>query len=310
MSLQKVFPMRIFAPNYTQIPNDILDRWMPHLGEAELKVLFAIMRKTLGWHKVRDRISISQLSEMTGLLRETIISATKSLQSKGAIIKEVVGEKGKQETYYELVIEEDSNNSYQSVQPTPLVGFDLLGSTDSQKKASYTKETATKETAKVRVPTAAAFSKTISVKKQQAVKPRIYSCLLDLNLDETDMIQITSRHSEQDVKEAVFLALSKKTPPQNLAAFIEWAAANRIKRPPAIQDTSEANKSHAVALECEIEAPAGFRLEVLSKGVEIVFTTSQKEPLFVKYSDAGFKIQLENHLKKFGFKQKRSKMSA
>ena len=57
------------APNYTQCPNDILDHWLPHLREAELKVLLVIIRKTFGYHKKRDKISISQIEKITGLHR-------------------------------------------------------------------------------------------------------------------------------------------------------------------------------------------------------------------------------------------------
>lgn len=132
--------MKITPPNYTQTPNDLFDKWLPILGEAELKVLLVIMRKTFGWHKIRDFISISQLSSITGMLEETVVKAAKSLQNKGVIKRIVVGEKGKQQTIYELIIEEDSNKSYPSVEPrgelsTPL-GLDPLGSTEAQKKGS------------------------------------------------------------------------------------------------------------------------------------------------------------------------------
>jgi len=104
--------MRITQPNYTQTPNDLFDHWLPHLSEGELKVLLVIMRKTFGWHKKRDRISISQLAKITGMKEETVINASKSLQGKGIINRVVIGEIGRQSTYYELVIHEDSNNSY------------------------------------------------------------------------------------------------------------------------------------------------------------------------------------------------------
>jgi phage replication O-like protein O len=77
--------MKITAPNYTQTPNDLFDYWLPHLKEGELKVLLVIMRKTFGWHKKRDRISISQLMRLTGLSKPSVIDASKSLQDKGII---------------------------------------------------------------------------------------------------------------------------------------------------------------------------------------------------------------------------------
>ncbi len=137
--------MRISAPTYTMTPNDLFDHWLPNLGEGELKVLLVIMRKTFGWHKPRDRISISQLSQITGLREETVVIATKSLQNKGIILREVVGKIGKQETYYELIINEDSNNSYPSEQRRTPLGLTPLGSTEAQKKTPSYKETNTKQ---------------------------------------------------------------------------------------------------------------------------------------------------------------------
>src|ERR1700687_1462317 len=101
------------APNFTQTPNALFDEWLPKLGMAELKVLMVILRKTFGWHKIRDRISLSQLEVLTGMERRHITKARKSLVEKGLIAKITTGEKGEEETYYELVVIEDSNNSYQ-----------------------------------------------------------------------------------------------------------------------------------------------------------------------------------------------------
>lgn len=104
--------MGFSAPNTFPNPNDLVDHWLPLLGEVELKVLLVIIRKTFGWHKIRDRISLSQMEKFTGSSRRNIIDAVESLQSKGLILKETIGTEGRQETYYELVII-DSNNSYQ-----------------------------------------------------------------------------------------------------------------------------------------------------------------------------------------------------
>lgn len=110
--------MGISPPNYTQTPNILFDKWLPHLGEVELKVLMVIIRKTFGYHKQRDRISISQLVKMTGSIRKNVIAAAESLRCKNIISKIVVGEEGFQETYYEIIFE-DSNNSTQCQIDTP-----------------------------------------------------------------------------------------------------------------------------------------------------------------------------------------------
>jgi phage replication O-like protein O len=135
----------IQAPTYFQTPNDVVDHWLPHLREAELKVLFVILRKTFGWHKQYDRISLSQFVKITGLKRTNAIRATNSLLSKGIITKEVVGKKGSLETYYSLVVIDNSNNSYRNrkdttpspgkgLAPSPGKGLPLVPEKDLQKK--------------------------------------------------------------------------------------------------------------------------------------------------------------------------------
>ncbi len=62
----------IEKPNYTQTPNILFDKIMCTLNESELKVFLAIIRKTFGWQKTHDRISFTQIEEMTGLSRQSI----------------------------------------------------------------------------------------------------------------------------------------------------------------------------------------------------------------------------------------------
>lgn len=76
---------RIYLPNTTQTPNDILDNSMKELSGSEFKVIMAILRKTLGWHKWADYISISQIMEATGLSNRQCIDCVNSLEKKGFI---------------------------------------------------------------------------------------------------------------------------------------------------------------------------------------------------------------------------------
>lgn len=72
-------------PNYTQIPNALLDRAMALMSGAELKVVLSVCRRTIGWHKRRDRISLTQLQQMTGLSRHSVIDAVRSMVAAGWI---------------------------------------------------------------------------------------------------------------------------------------------------------------------------------------------------------------------------------
>ncbi len=74
------------VPNHTQIPNIIIDRHMAELSHAQFKVLMAICRKTIGWHKQSDYISISQIVELTGVSNKTVVGAIKQLERKGFIV--------------------------------------------------------------------------------------------------------------------------------------------------------------------------------------------------------------------------------
>lgn len=48
----------------------------------ERQVLDAILRKTYGWNKCEDKISMGQIAEMTGLKRQNVNRAIRSLSSK------------------------------------------------------------------------------------------------------------------------------------------------------------------------------------------------------------------------------------
>ena len=74
------------VPNHTQIPNIIIDQHMSELSHAQFKVLMAICRKTIGWHKQSDYISISQIVELTGVSNKTVVGAIKQLEKKGFIV--------------------------------------------------------------------------------------------------------------------------------------------------------------------------------------------------------------------------------
>lgn len=61
-------------PTHTQTPNALFDEVLPKIDSfSELKVLMAIIRKTFGWHKDEDLLSLSQLVDLTGLSRQGVI---------------------------------------------------------------------------------------------------------------------------------------------------------------------------------------------------------------------------------------------
>ena len=89
----------LLIANTTQIPNVILDEWMTHLSGSEFKVVMYVARRTYGFGKVGDDISIDQIAEGikkadgsrldkgTGLSRASVIRAVASLKNKKVLKK-------------------------------------------------------------------------------------------------------------------------------------------------------------------------------------------------------------------------------
>ena len=60
-------------------PNSIIDALLPELSHSELKCYLCVLRKTKGWNKEEDAISVSQFMKVTGLSNKAVISACESL---------------------------------------------------------------------------------------------------------------------------------------------------------------------------------------------------------------------------------------
>jgi hypothetical protein len=90
-------PPKTISETFTKIPNEVLDWLLPDLSAAELRVLLYVYRRTLGFHKLSDKISLKQicngietragkpLDRGTGLSREAAIQAIRRLGRFGVI---------------------------------------------------------------------------------------------------------------------------------------------------------------------------------------------------------------------------------
>ena len=88
------------GPNGTIVPDDVFDLLAPRLKESELRVLLYILRRTFGFGKSADAISLSQLTKGiktrdgrildygTGMSRKAVIAGVKGLVNKGIITVE------------------------------------------------------------------------------------------------------------------------------------------------------------------------------------------------------------------------------
>src|SRR5688572_26197606 len=123
-------------PNYTPVPDELFDEQLPDLSGAELKVLLYIIRRTFGFKKESDNISLNQLlhgittkedivlDRGTGLSKKTLLDTIRNLIEKNLILSERrrSKEKGDEPTTYRLnIIGEtaENTNTPRGVKSTP-----------------------------------------------------------------------------------------------------------------------------------------------------------------------------------------------
>ena len=90
-----------FIPNSFQLPNAFVDEAMKKLSPTANLLYIVIVRKTRGWQKNKDAISLTQFEEITGLSRKTVIKAINELIQFG-FVKEYAQKNAKAAKSYAL----------------------------------------------------------------------------------------------------------------------------------------------------------------------------------------------------------------
>jgi hypothetical protein len=126
------------SPHYTQVPDDFFDLLLSELTPAEFKVCAYIIRRTFGWKKDADAISLSQMVNGirrrdgthvdggTGLTKPTVIAAIKGLLEKGVIVRQLNSspERGNEASTYALRLAGDPLDPAASALPPPVKEVD------------------------------------------------------------------------------------------------------------------------------------------------------------------------------------------
>ena len=132
----------------TYIENDVMINLISSgLNGTELSVVLFLIRKTNGWHKETDEISLSQFLKHIPVTKPTLCKAIKNLQLVKIIKLVKKGKSLKSSNEYKL---EKNISNWQLVKKAKLVKFTKRTSKDFDnqlvKKPLHTKETITKET--------------------------------------------------------------------------------------------------------------------------------------------------------------------
>jgi phage replication O-like protein O len=285
--------MSFRAPNFTQAPNELFDEWLPQLGLAELKVLMVIIRKTFGWHKVKDRISLNQLEILTGLERRHVSKAIKSLCEKRLICKFVEGKVGQQITYYELIVEENSNNLYGCPKDT---GGGVL--------KTPTKETNTKE--KINTPIVPTGDPPLSTKKskktveeKKEVAERVFvSASQHENLIKRAKGNVELVKQWYDRLSAWKIGKEIYNGKNDYQAIVNWVieAVQENKNSNVLSKENYVEKNKSIAK--EIEKKYFAKKEIVFGHDYIEFVYGPTHIVHLKFTEKSFREQIANNLRK------------
>lgn len=202
---------RTLIPNSTQIPDVILDQWMADLSGAELKVVLYIARRTFGFGKESDNISLNQMAQGitkrngtvldrgTGLSVSSVARAVKTLEEQHILVRKTnINDKNEHdENTYRLNLDwpgevlpksenppskNDSGYSQNHSTPTSKIGEGVLPKSETQETRQETaQETATTENA-------------------AAVDSESYKLLRDKGFDDTAAKELSTSYPEERIK--------------------------------------------------------------------------------------------------------------
>lgn len=79
--------MSLPLPNSTQFPNELVDLHMPDMTEAELKVVLAVLRHTLGNDAKVAPMSVRFIARMTGLSKSTVLRGLAAAIERQLVVK-------------------------------------------------------------------------------------------------------------------------------------------------------------------------------------------------------------------------------
>src|SRR5690606_11845419 len=79
--------MSKLTPNSFQVPTAFVDEVMSQISDVAAKLYLIICRKTRGWHKEVDSISLTQFQKISGKSRPTITKALAELIQVGLVVE-------------------------------------------------------------------------------------------------------------------------------------------------------------------------------------------------------------------------------
>jgi len=133
---------------YTSIANEILEHlFLAGINGSEYRILLVVIRKTYGFQKKRDRISLTQFQKNTLMKRTKVVKTIQSLLEKKIILKEN-NEFIFNKNYDEWIVGKRGSTQMVTSPQKVTTASSQKGTKSSPQKGTYKrkKETITKET--------------------------------------------------------------------------------------------------------------------------------------------------------------------
>ncbi len=247
------------TPNYTQIPDQLFDELLPILSGNEVKVLLYIARRTFGFKRATDNISLSQmvsgittkdgtqLDGGTGLSKASVARALKDLEDKNIVLRERrwSDKTGDLPTTYRLnVLNVRPVNSRQqegsdTFEPPRVSHRDTPLSHPATPRVSHrdTQETGRQKTE----ATTGAILQNQSTDKvgDKRVVARLISLGISQNVSQTLAVRFSPEYINQKIEYLEYLCASIKNSVKKPAAWLRRAIEDDFNAPDGFVNTTE-----------------------------------------------------------------------
>ena len=270
------------TPNGTFVPDDLFDLLAPRLTEAELRVVLYIIRRTFGFGKNSDAISLKQLTEGittrdgrildngTGMSRKGVIAGIKGLLDKGIInVEKREDERGENHiNIYTLRFRDGvvtSGNYRSNLNTLPVV------------TGGYPQETVLQEPVEQQLPlpgsnsTEARRRPSVVVDNDPAWgRPDLYEGLRDLGVHHLTAGKLLRQYDHAEIEILVGFVSQRLqqgwTPQESAAAWLVSAIRDHYEPPsyfksPAVQAETKVKLAEQRSLQIEAERAATQEVE-------------------------------------------------
>ena len=79
------------AESFIKIPTDVMEAlYSANLTKNQLRILLYIIRKTIGWRKKWDSVSVTQAAKELGARKQSLLAAVSELEARGIVAVERV----------------------------------------------------------------------------------------------------------------------------------------------------------------------------------------------------------------------------